>query len=288
MNKASVLKERLNRPGIIIAPGVYDCVSAKLVEGAEFEALYMTGYGTSASLLGMPDYGYITLNEMADNAGRIARSVDIPLIADADTGFGNALNVIRTVQEYEKRGVAAFHIEDQVFPKRCGHMEGKMVIPMEEHVQKIRAAVDAREHLLIIARTDARAPLGLDEAIRRAVAYKEAGADIIFVDAPQSAQELEVIAKEVEGPLFANMVEGGKTPSLSARELEKLGYKIVVYPVSTLYSAVKAMQQTLSILKHSHSTDGAIENMVNFTQFNDLMDLKNSFNIQEKYAAARS
>ncbi len=220
--KAKKLRELLNKPGIIRAPGVYDAWSARLVEAAGFRAAYMTGFGTSASVLGQPDIGFLTLTEMVTHAGNIANAIGIPVIADADTGYGGSLNVVRTVREYERAGVAALHIEDQVVPKRCGHMEGKQIIPVGDMVAKIRAAVHARrsDDFVIIIRTDARAVEGLDAAIERARAYDEAGADIIFIEAPESVEEMKKIAGIFEKPLFANMVEKGRTPFLTGRELE--------------------------------------------------------------------
>jgi len=282
MNKALRLRELMAEPGIIVAPGCYDGLSARMVAKAGFDVVYMTGYGTAASVLGMADYGFITMVEMATHAKNIANAVNIPLIADADTGYGNPLNVIRTVHEYERAGVAAMHLEDQVFPKRCGHMEGKQVVPLAEHAAKIRAAADARKDMLIIARTDARAPLGLEAAIERGIAYHEAGADIIFVDAPQSVEELQTIAEKIKAPLFVNMTEGGKTPLLTVKELGDLGYKIVIFPISGLLSALKAMEKTLEVLKRTGSTRDVL-NQMSFPELNEIIGLSKVQEIEKKY-----
>jgi carboxyvinyl-carboxyphosphonate phosphorylmutase len=241
----------LNEPGIIVAPGAYDGISARLIERHGFKAVYMTGAGTAASALGQADLGLTTLTEMATHAAHIASCISLPLIADADTGYGNPLNVIRTVREYERAGVAALHLEDQVFPKKCGHLAGKAVIPMKEFAEKIRAAAENRTDpdFVIIARTDARAVNGIDDAIERGLRYREAGADVIFVEAPTSREEIERVAREIKAPLLSNQVPGGKTPGLTVTELEKLGYKIVIFPVVSLMSATLAIEAALTKLK---------------------------------------
>jgi carboxyvinyl-carboxyphosphonate phosphorylmutase len=241
----------LQEPGIIVAPGAYDGLSARLIERAGFRVVYMTGAGTAASALGQPDVGLTTLTEMTTQAAHIASCVSLPVIADADTGYGNALNVIRTVREYERAGVAAIHLEDQVFPKKCGHISGKAVIPMKEFAEKIRAASENRTDpdFVLIARTDARAVNGIEDAIERGLCYREAGADVIFVEAPTSREEIERVAKEIKAPLLSNQVPGGKTPALKAPELEKLGYKIAIFPVVSLMEATLAIENALARLK---------------------------------------
>jgi carboxyvinyl-carboxyphosphonate phosphorylmutase len=241
----------LNSPGIIVAPGAYDGISARLIEREGFKAVYMTGAGTAASVLGQPDVGLTTLTEMTTHAAHIAGCISLPVIADADTGYGNALNVIRTVREYERAGVAAIHLEDQVFPKKCGHIAGKTVIPAKEFAEKIRAASENRSDpdFIIIARTDARAINGLDDAIARARLYREAGADVIFVEAPTSREEIERVVREVEAPLLSNQVPGGRTPALTASELEELGYKIVIFPAVGFMAATMAIEKALAQLK---------------------------------------
>ena len=251
MRATTTLRRMLNEPGIIVAPGAYDGISARLIERHGFKAVYMTGAGTAASALGQADLGLTTLTEMATHAGHIASCISLPLIADADTGYGNPLNVIRTVREYERAGVAALHLEDQVFPKKCGHIAGKAVIPMKEFAEKIRAAAENRTDpdFVIIARTDARAVNGIDDAIERGLRYREAGADVIFVEAPTSREEIERVAREIKAPLLSNQVPGGKTPGLTVTELEKLGYKMVIFPVVSLMSATLAIESALTKLK---------------------------------------
>ena len=219
---ARVLRERLKDPKIIVAPGAYDCLSARLIEQCGFEAAFMTGYGAAASILGEPDYGLMTMNEMANVCANMNAFLNIPLIGDIDTGYGNPLNVYRTVKEFERAGMAAVHLEDQVFPKRCGHMENKAVISMEEHVEKIRAAVEARDEMMIIARTDARATHGIDEAIRHLTAYRDAGADIVYADALRSDDELRAVGSIPNVYKFTNQTENGKTPPRTAKQLEEL------------------------------------------------------------------
>jgi carboxyvinyl-carboxyphosphonate phosphorylmutase len=241
----------LNAPGLIVAPGAYDGFSARLIEAAGFTAAYMTGAGTAASHLGQPDLGLATATEMATHAAHLASCISLPVIADADTGYGNVLNVVRTVREYERAGVAALHIEDQVAPKKCGHIAGKQVIPAREFADKIRAASEYRTdpEFVIIARTDARAVTGLDDAIDRANRYAEAGADVIFVEAPQSREEIDRVVREVKAPLLANMVQGGRTPALPTSELERLGFKIVIFPAVCMAAAVPAIERALALLK---------------------------------------
>ena len=255
MRTTTRLRQMLRDPGIIVAPGAYDGFSARLIEAAGFRAIYMTGAGTAASHLGQPDLGLATLTEMASHASHLASCVSLPLIADADTGYGNALNVVRTVREYEKAGVAGLHIEDQVAPKKCGHIAGKQVISTKEFADKVRAAAEYRTDadFVIIARTDARAVTGLDDAIDRANRYAEAGADVIFVEAPQSAEEIARIAREVKAPLLANMVPGGKTPGLPVSELERIGFKIVIFPAVCMGAAIPAIERALATLKTTGS-----------------------------------
>jgi len=238
MGIRAVFRERLRADGMITAPGAYDCITARMVEQAGFPAVYMTGAGTAATL-GYPDYGLVTMSEMADNAGRLAAATTLPVIADADTGYGNELNVVRTVREYERRGVAGIHIEDQGFPKRCGHLEDKVVIPLSDYLAKIRAAASAKRDpdFLLIARTDSRAVLGFEEAIRRANAALEAGADMAFVEAPQTREEVAAIPRLVEGPCLVNVVWRGKTPDISLDDAQSMGYKVAILP-ALLFTAV--------------------------------------------------
>jgi 2-methylisocitrate lyase-like PEP mutase family enzyme len=249
-SKASELRELLRRDGIVTAPGAYDCITARLIEQAGFSAVYMTGAGTAAAL-GYPDYGLLTMSEMVENAGRIAAAVRTPVIADADTGYGNELNVVRTVREYEQRGVAGIHIEDQAFPKKCGHLENKVIIPLEDYVAKIRAAATAKRDpdFLIIARTDARAVLGFEEAILRANASLDAGADMAFVEAPESLEEVAAVPRLVRGPCLLNMVWRGKTPDVAIDDAQAMGYKLVILPVLLFNAVVGVCDKMLDDLK---------------------------------------
>jgi len=282
---ATTLRKLLNQPGIIRAPGAYDAWSAKLVEQAGFPAVYMTGYGVSASVIGRPDVGLLTMTEMVTAAKNIVSSVHIPVIADADNGYGGTLNVIRTVQEYIHVGVAAIQLEDQVTPKRCGHMEGKQIIPKEEMVAKIKAAVYARQDkdTVIIARTDARAVNGFKDAVVRANSYAAAGADVIFLEAPQSIEEVDSIAQSIKIPLLSNMVEHGKTPFLKASALEAIGYKIVIYPVSTLYAATQTVCNLLTAMKNDDTTDNYRSKMVAFPQFNSMIGLAQLRDLEKSF-----
>jgi methylisocitrate lyase len=284
--KGKRLRDLLRLPGIVRAPGAFDAWSARLVEMAGFPAAYMTGYGASASVLGQPDIGLMTMSEMVAQAKNMASAVDIPIIADADTGYGGILNVIRTVQEFETAGVAGLQLEDQVFPKRCGHMEGKQLISKNEMTAKIRAAVYARrsEDFVVIARTDARAVTGLEDAIDRAIAYTEAGADVLFVEAPRTVEEMEKIAAATILPLIANMVESGKTPFFTADELERIGYKIAIYPVSTLYAATRAIMDLLRRLKEDGTTANCLDGLVGFQEFNDLIGVEKIRALEKKFS----
>jgi 2,3-dimethylmalate lyase len=283
--QAKKLRQLLNQPGLIIAPGAYDAWSARLIEMVGFPVVYMTGYGVSASVIGQPDIGLLTMTEMVNQARNIANAINIPLIADGDTGYGGVLNVIRTVREYEQAGIAAIQLEDQVYPKRCGHMEGKQLIAGDEMVAKVRAAVHARNSpdVMIIARTDARAVNGLRDAIERTKAYAEAGADIIFLEAPESVEEMRIVAGNIDKPLIANMVENGKTPFLTTDDLQKIGYKIVIYPVSTLYTLTKAVACTLERLKNDGTTQNCVGNMVEFHEFNEMIGVKKQRDLEKTF-----
>ncbi|WP_066377434.1 isocitrate lyase/PEP mutase family protein [Anabaena sp. CA = ATCC 33047] len=285
MSSSQTLRQLLARPEIIVIPGVYDCLSAKLAEKIGFEVIATSGFGIAASTLGLPDYGFLTATEMFYSVGRIAQSVNVPLIADLDTGYGNALNVMRTIKDAVQLGVAGVLLEDQEWPKKCGHFEGKRVIPTAEHAGKIRAAVEARgdSGLVIIARTDARAPLGLEEAIARGRAYIAAGADILFVEAPQSVEELKAIAAAFPNiPLVANIVEGGKTPSLSAAELQNLGFKIVFFPLTGLLAVTQTLTNCLTHLKQQGTTAN-LTDLVKFQEFQQLVDVPQFLETEKKY-----
>jgi len=281
------LRELLVQRDLLVAPGAYDALSARLIAQAGFPAVYMTGFGTAASVLGQPDVGLLTMSEMVSRAAALAAVVgDRPLIADADTGYGNPINVRRTVREYERAGVAAIHIEDQVWPKKCGHMEGKQVIPVDEMVQKIRAAADARQDpdFVIIARTDANAVYGLEDALRRGRAYREAGADVIFIEAPRSIEELRAIAQAFpDVPLLYNWAESGKTPLLPLEEIHALGFKLVIFPVSMLFAATQALLDLLEALKQGQTSLAFAERMVTFSQFTDQIGLPEIQALERRY-----
>ena len=285
----AALRRLLAGPGPVLLPGCYDALGARLIEQAGFDAVYMTGFGTAASLLGRPDVGLLGLAEMVDNAGRIAAATDLPVLADADTGYGNPINVIRTVQAYERAGVAGLHIEDQVLPKRCGHMDGKVVVPTAEMEAKIRAAVDARTNpdLVIVARTDARAPNGLDDAIDRAERFAAAGADALFVEALQGTDEIELVAKELADriPLVFNWVEGGKTPPLSHDRLADLGYKLIIMPIGTLLAATQAMQRVLASIRADGTPIAALDELPSFADFADTIGLAEIQSLEADYSS---
>jgi 2,3-dimethylmalate lyase len=286
MKSRQSLRQQLeNKNKIIVLPGVFDALSARIAEQVGFEAMFQTGYGSSAGLLGMPDFGFLNAGETVDNARRITRAVSVPVLVDADTGYGNPLNVWRTVRDLESLGAAGIFLEDQIWPKRCGHMMGKDVIPKDEYLPKLKAAVEARKSkdFIIVARTDARAPIGLEEAIERGKAYKKAGADVIFVEAPRSVEELKKVADQIDAPLVANMIEDGVTPTLPAKELLKLGYRIAVFPLSTLYSATYAMREVLTELKKTGSTKQTKKMMVTFKDFNRLVDLQKYMKLENRY-----
>ena len=285
MNLRRRLHELVERKQGLVVPGAYDCVSARLVERAGFQAVYMTGYGPSASRLGLPDLGFAGLCEMADHARNMASAVSIPLIADADTGYGNALNVRRTVRMYETAGVAALHLEDQMLPKRCGHLAGKQVVPLEEFAQKIRAAVEARTDpdLLVIARTDAIGVTGFDDALRRGEAAVQAGADILFVEAPTSEQQIETVAKTFDTPLLFNYAPGGRSPLLPFKRLRELEYAIILLPVDTLFVAVKAIQGFLGGVKERDDVLAFTDRYIPFAEFNELIGVTEQMAMGERY-----
>jgi 2-methylisocitrate lyase-like PEP mutase family enzyme len=271
---------------ILVIPGVYDGLTARIAEKAGFEVIVMGGYSVAAARLGQPDVGYLTMTEMCGQIKMISAAVSLPLIADGDTGYGNPMNVMRTVREYERAGASGMLLEDQLWPKRCGHMEGKQVIPMEEHVQKIRAAVEARSSgdFLLIARTDALRTHGLEEAVRRGRSYREAGADVIFVEAPRTVDELRQIGEGLKGiPIAASLVEGGKTPLLTARELERLGYCIVFFGLTAVFTVARAWMDALTRLKAEGTTNGILDRMLPFSEFNSLIGLDEFSELEKKW-----
>jgi len=266
------LKELLQRDQILVVPASYDMVSAKLIERAGFEAVYLSGYGHAASHLGLPDAGLISFSEMLERLHNLVRSVQIPVLADGDTGFGGAINVRRAVQEYEWAGAQAIQIEDQEFPKKCGHTPGKRLVKAEEMLKKIEAAEASRRshNFLIIARTDAISVEGIDEAIRRGQLYQSAGADIIFIESPTTVEQIQRIASSFQKPLMLNQIEGGQTPTLPVRELQALGYKIVAYALTALMASVRAMQRTLRFLHQEGATDQYLNDIASFEELDEL------------------
>ncbi len=269
-------------------PGVFDAIGAKIAEKAGFDAMFQTGYGTSATLFGMPDYGFIGCTETVENARRICRAVNVPVIIDADTGYGNALSVWKLVRELESAGASGIFLEDQRWPKRCGHMKGKEVVRKEEYAEKLHAALDARKSkdFIIVSRTDARATEGLDKAIERGLYYKKIGADVIFVEAPKTIAEMKKIGKTIKAPLVANMIEGGTTPISSASTLYKMGFKIILYPLSVLFANAFASIQILKELKKSGTTTRLNKNLVNFDEFNNIVELSKFRKLEKKYSTS--
>lgn len=280
------LQTRLTEPGLIVAPGVYDMVSLRLADSFNFDALYMTGYGTVASHLGLPDAGLATYSDMVGRVTAMAGMARTPLIADADTGYGGLLNMRHTIRGYEAAGAAAIQLEDQEFPKKCGHTPNRRVIPMEDMVRKIRVAVDSRQSpdFLIIARTDARTSLGLDEALRRAEAYAKAGADILFVESPESEEEMRKIGSSFHLPLIANMVEKGFTPVLSRSELESLGYRIAIFPVTALLASVQAMADVYRTFRDEGSSVNTPVPLYDFADLSKLMGFEDVWEFERRYA----
>jgi carboxyvinyl-carboxyphosphonate phosphorylmutase len=279
------LRQLLRQPGIIVAPGAYDCLTAKIIEREGFPAVYMTGAGTAVTRVGKPDLGFASLTEMLANASAMTSTIRVPLIADADTGYGGALNVYRTIQEYEKAGVAALHIEDQAFPKRCGHLDGKEVIPLADMVVKLRAACDARtdEDFVMIARTDALAVTGLDDTLRRCVAYAEAGADVLFVEALRTEAEIDRLRYEVDVPLLYNFVEHGKSPLIPVAHLEALGFKMVIFPGSLMLSVYTLAQRILREIRQHGTTASLLGEMGSVVDLFNLMGMREALALEAQW-----
>jgi len=280
------LREHLAADGILTLPGAYDALSARLAERAGFEAVFTSGFSISATTLGLPDMGMLTMAENVERAGVAADAVDVPLVADMDTGYGNVLNVRRTMQECVDAGIAGVILEDQEWPKKCGHMDEKRVVDREEHARRIAAAADVREEtgweFVIIGRTDAREPHGLEEAIERGRAYERAGADVVFVEAPESRAELRRINEAIDAPTFANMIEGGKTPFLPADELEELGFDIVVFPLTALFAVTRALESAYGALRADGTTE-AVETAT-FDEFEAVIDAESFRETERRYA----
>lgn len=285
MDKAKRIRHHLDQKGHLVMPGVYDALSAKIANRAGFEVIFITGYSLSATMLGEPDFGLLTQTEMLSAAERICTVVDTPVIVDADTGYGNAINVVRTVKELVRAGAAGMFLEDQVWPKRCGHMKGKQVIPLEEHLKKLKAAMDARQggDLYIVARTDARQALGLREAIQRGIAFKEAGADAVFIEAPETKEEMREIARNVPGPLVANMIERGVTPLMGPEELKALGFQLIVWPLAPLYASAKALKDVYTTLRQKGTTQEMLDRLIPFNEFHEIVGLEQKYELDAKY-----
>jgi len=283
------LRSMLKSGKPLVIPGVYDAIGAKIAEKVGFDTMFQTGYGTSATLFGMPDYGFIGATETVDNARRICRAVSVPVIVDSDTGYGNALSVWKLVKEIESAGASGIFLEDQKWPKRCGHMQGKEVISQEEYTEKLGAAIDARENknFIIVARTDARATEGLDAAIERGIKNKKTGADAIFIEAPRSIDEMKTIGKSIKAPLVANMIEGGATPLNSSEILNKIGFNIILYPLSVLFANTFATMSILKELKKTGTTAKFKQKIVNFDQFNDLVELPKFKEMEKRYGFSK-
>ncbi|WP_376790641.1 oxaloacetate decarboxylase [Cupriavidus sp. Agwp_2] len=281
------MRELLARKRLIAAPGVFDMISVRIASRMGFDCLYMTGYGTVASYLGLPDAGLATYTDMVNRVGAFCSAATMPVICDGDTGYGGLLNVAHTVRGYERAGASVIQLEDQEFPKKCGHTPGRRVIPAEDMVKKIQVAVEARESkdFLILARTDARTSLGLDEALRRAEAYARAGADILFVESPESEKELEIIGKTFDLPLLVNVVETGRTPVLPAETLEQMGFAIAIYPAVGFLAAGKALEDVYGHVKANRTSLGIGDRLYDFPRFNTLMDFESVWDFDKRHAS---
>lgn len=285
MDKAELIRQALNQSGQIVMPGVYDALSATIAARSCFEVIFITGYSLSATLLGEPDFGLLTQTEVIAAAQRICSVVETPVIVDADTGYGNAINVIRTVRDLIAAGAAGMFLEDQVWPKRCGHMKGKQVIPLEEQLKKLKAAIEAKQNrdFFIVARTDSRQALGLNAAIERGIAFKNAGADAVFIEAPESKEEMREISKQVRGPLVANMLERGVTPLMGPNELKELGFDLIVWPLAPLYSVAKSLTEVYTTLRRDGSTLAILDRLMPFDEFNRIVGLDEKYALDAKY-----
>lgn len=285
MGKGALIQHALTGQGQVVMPGVYDALSAKIAARAGFEVIFITGYSLSATLLGEPDFGLLTQTEVVAAAQRICSVVETPVIVDADTGYGNAVNVMRTVQDLIRSGAAGMFLEDQVWPKRCGHMKGKQVISLDEQLNKLHAAIEARGNsdFFIVARTDSRQALGLREAITRGIAFKAAGADAVFIEAPESKEEMHEIAQSVPGPLVANMLERGVTPLMGPAELHDLGFNLIVWPLAPLYSVARTLTDVYTTLRRDGSTLAILDRLMPFDDFNQIVGLNEKYAIDAKY-----
>ena len=288
MSKPNSLRKLLKTNKPILVPGIYDALSAKIAQQVGFEAVFHTGYGTAATLLGVPDIGLVSFSEMQERVSNICNSIDIPVVADADTGYGNSLNTMRTVKDYIRSGASGLILEDQVWPKKCGHMKGKAVIPLDEMESKIKAASQSRKEeksdLVIVGRTDSLAIEGVDQAIDRVKRYHKAGADVLFIEAPDKIDELELIAKQVKLPLLLNQLEGGRTPLITMEQAKKIGFKIILFPLTSLYSSTKAMFDSLSYLKKHQTSVGIEDQLVTFDKFNKIVNYDDFIKLEKKFS----
>ena len=288
MSKPNSLRKLLKTNKPILVPGIYDALSAKIAQQVGFEAVFHTGYGTAATLLGVPDIGMVSFSEMKERVSNICNSIDIPVVADADTGYGNSLNTMRTVKDYIRSGASGLILEDQVWPKKCGHMKGKAVIPLDEMESKIKAASQSRKEeksdLVIVGRTDSLAIEGVDQAIDRVKRYHKAGADVLFIEAPDKIDELELIAKQVKLPLLLNQLEGGRTPLITMEQAKKIGFKIILFPLTSLYSSTKAMFDSLSYLKKHQTSVGIEDQLVTFDKFNKIVNYDDFIKLEKKFS----
>ena len=288
MKATTRLRLMLREPGIIMAPGAYDCLTAKIIEREGFPVVYMTGAGVSVTHIGQPDLGVATMSEMVSRVAAIAATVDVPVIADADTGYGGILNVQRTVRAYERAGVGAIHIEDQEFPKRCGHLDDKKVIPADDMALKVRAAVESRtdDDLVIIVRTDALAVTGMDDTLSRCEKYVKAGADVLFIEAVRTPEDIERVTREFDVPLLYNFVEKGKSPLIPAAELERLGFKIVIYPGSAMFTVLKVITDVMRELKERGTTEHRLEEMAGVRELFDSVGMSEMLAFDARFAEA--
>jgi len=284
--RSQTLRHRLHKREVLVVPAAYDMVSAKLIEITGFEAVYLSGFGQSASHLGLPDVGLMTMSEMAERVHNMARSVKIPVIADGDTGYGGIINVRRTIQEFEQVGAAGIQLEDQESPKKCGHTLGRHVVPEKEMIRKIEAAIGSRrsDDFIIIARTDARTTLGLNKAIHRGRLYEKAGADVIFVESPESKEELRQIAESFSVPVMANIIEGGRTPLCTVKELEKMGFKMVAFALTALLAAAFGVREAMRILKQEGSTQSLLDHLMDFRTFQDLIGFPDVWDFEKRFS----
>tara|TARA_Y100000590_G_scaffold286928_1_gene322816 strand:- start:8458 stop:9333 length:876 start_codon:yes stop_codon:yes gene_type:complete len=288
MGKPNSLRILLETNEPILVPGIYDALSAKIAQQVGFKAVFHTGYGTAATLLGVPDIGLVSFSEMKERVSNICNSIDIPVVADADTGYGNSLNTIRTVKDYIRSGASGLILEDQVWPKKCGHMKGKAVIPIDEMESKIKAASQSRKEeksdLIIVGRTDSLAIEGVEQAIDRVKRYHKAGADVLFIEAPNKIDELELIAKQVKLPLLLNQLEGGSTPLITMEEAKNIGFKIILFPLTSLYSSAKAIFDSLSYLKQHQTSVGIEDQLIPFDKFNKIVNYDELIKLEKKFS----